>query len=117
MKKILLIPIVLAVLMLGIKASIFYGTQDTVTFTVVDKERVTKSAGDTIVSYYLIFTENETFGNKDSLFGWKWNSSDIYGSLREGETYEADVYGFRIGFLSKYRNILTIRLTQDENPQ
>jgi len=81
-------------------------TQDTVAVTVTGKERVTKKSGNAVESYYLIFTDTETFKNEDSLWALKFNSSDLYGSLREGQTCELTVVGFRVNWLSMYRNII-----------
>lgn len=82
-------------------------TKDTATFTVTGKERVTSTDGDQISSYYLIFTDNETFKNVDDPVFLKFNSSDLYGKLQIGETYRAEVRGFRVPFLSEYRNIIS----------
>ena len=80
-----------------------HGTVQTVYINVQKTERVTSGNS----SKYLVFTDSETFENTDSLFHMKWNSSDIYGSISPGE-YEAVVYGWRIPFLSWYRNIVSI---------
>lgn len=82
-----------------------YGTDEQLTFTIESKERIVDSEGS---SKYLIFTDKGVFENTDSIFYWKWNSSDIYGNLKEGSTYSAHVYGFRFGFLSIYKNIIEI---------
>lgn len=82
-----------------------YTTQDYVTFTVDKAERVS----DRTSSRYLVFTENETFENTDSIAFFKFNSSDIYGQINEGKIYKAKVAGVRIPFLSKYRNIIEIQ--------
>jgi hypothetical protein len=56
-----------------------------------------------------VFTEEgEVFENSDTFFYQKWNSSDIYGKLTVGNKYKATVYGWRIPFLSNYRNIIEI---------
>jgi len=78
--------------------------QEDVTITITDKERVYKNNQ----SQYLIFTESETFANRDFLFVGKFNSSDMYGRLREGKTYSVRVGGYRIPIFSSYRNILRI---------
>lgn len=70
--------------------------------TIVDKERVRNGASER----YLIFTEGETFKNSDTIWGWKFNSSDLYGRLREGQTCDLTVTGWRLPFFSSYRNIL-----------
>lgn len=83
-----------------------YGTKDTVTFTIEDKERVCEG-GDSGCRY-LVFTDEEVFENRDSFLHFKFNSSDIHGQLNEGEEYTATVIGWRIQFLSMYRNIIEV---------
>ena len=97
--------IVLA-LLIAIPAIKAFGTKDTVTFTITEKERVTTGSGKSTSSKYLIFTDRETFENTDSIFLGKFDSSDVYGRLKVGQKYEATVVGWRIGFLSLYRNIV-----------
>ena len=87
---------------------IHFNTQEYVRDVVVtDKERVitSDSKGNTD-SKYLIFTDREVFENTDSLLAFKFNSSDVYGSIKEGQTCTFKVVGFRVPFLSMYRNIL-----------
>lgn len=86
-----------------------YISKDTVTFTIIDKENVVNNNS----SKYLIYTKDaedkfEVFQNTDNLFAFKINSSDIYGQIDVGKTYEATVYGKRIRIISLYRNILNI---------
>ena len=81
-----------------------YLHNETVTFTVTEKERIMDRDGSG--SRYLIWSENETFENIDSLVKGKFNSSDLYGKLKVGETYTCEVYGWRNGFFSSYRNIV-----------
>lgn len=78
--------------------------------TVTDKERVNSSGS----SEYLIMGEDENgdtlvLENTDTWMRFKFNSSDIYAELKEGETYEVKVIGFRIPFLSLYENILSYK--------
>lgn len=84
------------------------GTTETLTITVKDKERITYSVDKSTKSKYLIFTESETFENTDAWFSGKFSSSDLYGKLNKGESYTVKVYGFRVPFLSWYRNIVRI---------
>lgn len=83
--------------------------------TITDKERVTtQSDKDNIDSKYLIYGENENgktyvFENTDTLFRGKFNSSDVYGALREGETYELTVIGFRVHIFNWYENIIDFK--------
>lgn len=83
--------------------------ENTYEVTILNKE--VKKTSD---SYkYLIFTELENgevrvFENTDSLLRWKFNSSDLYGELKEGGSFIINVYGFRIPLLSMYENIYEV---------
>lgn len=81
----------------------YYSTSEIVTIEISEKERVVGSDGNS--AKYLIFTENETFQNTDLWLIGKFNSSDIEGKLKAGKKYRVKVYGWRIPFLSMYRNI------------
>lgn len=101
--KILLFLLVL-VLAIGGCGMYQYGTvEDGVNITVTEKERVNKYED----SKYLVFTDSETFQNSDAIFHGKFNSSDLYGQLKVGQTYKAKVFGWRVPFLSMYRNIVS----------
>jgi hypothetical protein len=93
--------------LLCLDAIVLYSTHDTVVFTVEKSERITNANDEG--GKYLIFTKAETFENTDRLVLWKFNSSDLYGLLKVGKAYEAKVVGFRIPFLSWYRNIVSFR--------
>lgn len=80
------------------------------TITVTDKERVNTSSS----SKYLIMGEDESgdilvLENTDNFLRFKFNSSNIYAGLKEGETYEVTVVGFRVPFMSWYENILSYK--------
>lgn len=84
-----------------------FATMTTVSGLIIqDKERVVTGSGQDQQSKYLIFTDQETFENVDSWLALKFNSSDVYGSITEGSTCEFRVTGWRVPFLSWYRNIL-----------
>lgn len=103
------VVILIACVAVIISAALFpYWTEDSVTFTVTDKERVVKSSGESISSKYLVFTETEVFQNTDCFFRFKFNSSDVQGALIPGKSYAAKVYGWRVPFFSWYRNILSV---------
>lgn len=88
------------------------------TVTITDKERVTTQlAQDNIDSKYLIYGEDENgktyvFEDTDTLFRGKFNSSDVYGALKEGETYELTVIGFRVHILNWYENIIDFKVVK-----
>jgi len=96
-------------LMIGVQA-VKYSTVTDVVVTVTEKERIVESNGEHTTSKYLVFTENEVFENVDDMIPFfKFNSSDIQGKLHVGETYKLTVWGWRINFLSSYRNILNVQ--------
>ena len=79
------------------------------TITVTGKERIVEDSS----SKYLVFSEDIhgnvfVFENTDCLLRWKWDSSNIQGQLKEGNTYKIVVVGFRVPFLSMYQNIIKI---------
>ena len=92
-----------AVFVIDAVGSVYY-EEHQVTAKVLDKERVVKDQS----SYYLIYTDNETFTIQDTLIKGQWSSSDIYGHVEEGQEYKFTVYGIRSGFFSMYRNIINV---------
>lgn len=105
---------VIAIFVIGFLISIgytvgYYSSSETVEITVTDKERITTGSGESMSSKYLIFTEDEVFENEDALFLGKWNSSDVQGQLKIGETYTVRVIGWRLPLFSTYRNIVEIK--------
>ena len=77
--------------------------------TVTEKERVID--GD--CSRYLVFTEDEqgeviVFENTDNILRGKFDSSNMQGEIKEGETYVFTVVGYRVPFLSMYQNIIEV---------
>jgi hypothetical protein len=92
---------------MGLSAWFAYGTAETVMATVTKTERITTGSGDSISHKYLVFTTQETFENSDCLWYGKFNSSDVQGRLTPGQ-YSMKVYGWRIPFMSRYRNIVDV---------
>lgn len=79
-------------------------SETTVTFTVEDKAIKRYDEDDK----YLVYTDNGTYEITDSLVYLRWDSSDLYGKIKVGETYEAKVYGWRIPIVSSYKNIVSV---------
>ena len=101
--------VVVFMLLFGVKL-IKYSTVTDIVVTVTEKERIVESNGKLTTSKYLVFTENEVFENVDEMIlFFKFNSSDLQGKLHVGETYKLTVWGWRINFLSTYRNILKVQ--------
>ena len=103
-----IIGITIFILIIG-TGWLYRNTAEIITVKITDKIVKMDKSGDSVTSTYMIFTENETFKNTDSLLFWKFNSSDVYGKLQKGKTYNVRVVGWRISFLSRYRNIIEIK--------
>lgn len=88
----------------------YYSSSDTVEITVKDKDRITTGSGESIDSKFIVYTENEVFENTDSWMFVKFSSSDLQNKLEVGETYTVKVAGWRVPFLSMYRNIIAYEL-------
>ena len=103
---------VILVLSIGYEA-IFSFNDTEYTITVTDKERIYEGNGDTSSSKYLVFGDDDNgnslvFENTDCFIRGKWNSSNIQGQLKEGNTYKVTVVGYRVSFFSMYQNIIKI---------
>ena len=99
---------IVAIAIIGFEIASFTN-KETVKTTVTYKERIVKKSGESIESYYLIYTEAGTFKLEDELLYGNFNSSDWYGKIKPDSTYEFTTIGFRIGFLSEYPNIVEFK--------
>jgi hypothetical protein len=82
------------------------------TFKVTGKERVAENKS----GKYLIFTDKTTFAVEDTWIHWRWDSSDFYGKIQIGKTYDAKVQGWRVPFMSWYQNLITVTEVSTEVP-
>lgn len=110
--EIIIILIVIVAVVLASFATSFNDTEYVVTVT--EKERVVSAES----SKYLIFTEDEqgnvvVFENSDNIFRGKFDSSNMQGEIKEGETYVFTVVGYRVPFLSMYQNIIEVKVRSD----
>lgn len=104
--------IIIVAIVIGLVVGIVGSFNDhTYIITVTDKERITEQNGDDIDSKYLIYGTDKkgqdyVLENTDNLFRGKFDSSDVYGSIKREKTYEVTVVGYRVQFLSWYENII-----------
>jgi hypothetical protein len=103
--------VVLAVAILLVGAILVFGvayrnTGSTVIAQVRDKERVCNSTSEGSDCRYLVYTDQGTYAVEDSFIFWRFNSSDVYGSIERGKTYSFYIVGWRIPFASVYPNII-----------
>ena len=87
-----------------------HGNRQTITGVVTDKERIMESDGDGGTnSYYMVWIDGEPFKNVDSVIEGKWDSSTVQGKLQVGQEVKVEVYGWRVPFLSMYKNIAEVK--------
>jgi len=109
-KVFIIIAVVLFAVVLLIQTVFVKSTKEIIVVTVTDKDRIVETDNDDHTSSkYLIFTDKETFECTDEIAVGKFNSSDFYGQIHKDSTYEFTVYGWRIPFLSSYRNIIEFK--------
>ena len=101
----IVVPLGTIIIPLVARTVMIVNTQSTTTFTVEKLERVADRNGEG--ARYMVFTPDEVFENTDELWLGKFNSSDLYGALKVGCTYDANVVGQRNAFLNWHRNIVS----------
>lgn len=99
----IILVVLLAVSVVGCGAAL-RASRDSVEFTLT--ERVVKRASGQGGDKYLLYTDQGVFQNTDSIWAWKFRSSDLQAELRDGGRYRCETQGWRIPFLSEYRNVL-----------
>lgn len=100
------ILIIIAVI-IGIFTFVGYNSEKNYTITLT---RVTVKNYDRD-SKYLVFGDNENGENmvfeiEDAWFRLRFNSSDLFGKLKEGKSYEIKTIGWRVPLFSWYENII-----------
>jgi hypothetical protein len=82
----------------------------TCTVTKLTEQQLVKGSAENMKTEirYLVITDKETFICENNLFMGKFNNSDIFYHLKEGQTYTFKVSGYGKSFFFDYRNILEI---------
>ena len=118
-KEYVLCFIVVLAICFGFKAchtSVEQGNWHTEIVTVCDKGSVETGSGDSRSHEYRVYTTGQTYVVKDyyGSNGSRFNSADLFGRIEIGRTYKIESFGYRVPALSRFWNIKTIELTQQE---
>lgn len=118
-KEYILVFILVFAIYFGFKAchtSVEQGNWHEEVVTVCSKEVATVGSGDSISHQYRIYTSGQTYVVKDyyGSNGTRFNSADVYGRIEVGRVYKIESFGYRVPALSRFWNIETIELTQQE---
>ena len=109
MKKILVI-IFISIIALSCTGCMEYINEQTVTCKVKDKWVKRYDEKDV----YLISCDDEVYKIEDLLFFGKFDSSDMYASIDKGKTYKITTTGYRMPYLSEYKNINKIEEVKEK---
>ena len=90
-----------------------YLTKRNVVFNVKDKGTLTHGAvvkgnGTTYTDFMIYTTENKCYKNVNTIWYWKWRSTELQAQIDKGKTYRATIYGWRIGMFDVYPNIISV---------
>lgn len=99
-----LLVVLLIIGLVGVSFVFQYSTEETITITVNDKERINNQDS----SYYLVFADEGEFKIEDTIAYGNFSSSSLYGKLKAGNKYRVKITGWRVGFMSTYPNIVEI---------
>lgn len=82
---------------------------ETITCTVSSKERVTEVVDGNSTTRLLINTEDcGTLEIGSALFSGNWTPNGTYSNIKDGETYNFEVYGFSIDVMNSYKQIKSV---------
>ena len=107
--KLKLVLIMIAIIgSVSLSAAYQYKTITYTNVTIESKERISTGSGDTLSHKYLIFGESSVFENTDALLHGKFDSSTMQAKIKVGNKYRVKTYGWRVPFLSWYKNIIEV---------
>lgn len=109
-----LIGLLLMIIFAPISAMYAYLTKKTIIFVVKDKGTITHGSvnngnGTTRTDFMVYTKDNRALKNVNSLWYWKWRSTELQAKIQKGKKYRALVYGWRIGAFNVYPNIVSIK--------
>ncbi len=107
-----LLWIIFSIITLLFKPFYVYLTKRKVVFTVKDKGTLTHGSvvngnGSTYTNFMVYTTDNKSYKNVNTIWYWKWRSTELQAYLDKGKKYQATIYGWRIGMFDIYPNIIS----------
>ena len=93
----------------AISAGYAYKTKFTKQITIDEKfEQVNGNKDRTRQLFHVSDTEKNIYKVVPSVWYWKWHHTETWNNMKKGETYNVIGYGYRIGILNIYPNIISI---------
>ena len=90
------------------------GTRRKIVFTVKEKGTLThgytqNGRGTTYTNFMIYTTDGRALKNVNSIWFWKWRSTELQAKMQKGKRYTATIYGWRIGAFNVYPNIVDVK--------
>lgn len=90
------------------------GTRRKTTFVVKEKGTLThgyvnEGNGSTWTNFMIYTRDGRALKNVNTIWYWKWRSTELQAKLQKGKKYSATIYGWRIGAFNIYPNIVDVR--------
>ena len=90
------------------------GTRRKTVFVVKEKGTLTHGYvndgyGNTWTEFMVYTRDGRSFKNVNSLWYWKWRSTELQQKIQKGKKYRATIYGWRIGAFNVYPNIVNVK--------
>ena len=106
--------LIITIIFAPISALYAYLTKKAITFVVKEKGTLTHGSvnngnGNTYTDFMVYTRDNRAFKNVNSLWYWKWRSTELQSKIQKGKKYRATIYGWRIGAFNVYPNIVNVK--------
>jgi hypothetical protein len=102
--------LIVFIFLFGIGLSIYESQRkEVITDTVIRLEKLPIISGSTTKYRYIVVCQREIFICENSIVNLKFNNSDIFFHLQEGEEYTFEVCGIGKTIMTDYRNILSYK--------
>ena len=89
-------------------------TKRKTTFVIKEKGTLTHGYvgdgnGSTWTNFMVYTKDGRAFKNANVFWFWKWRSTELQAQMKPGKKYVATIYGWRIGGIGIYPNIVNIK--------
>ncbi len=90
------------------------GTRRNIVFTVKEKGTLThgyvnEGKGNTWTNFMIYTRDGRAFKNVNTIWYWKWRSTELQAKMSKDKKYSATIYGWRIGAFNIYPNIVNVK--------
>ena len=98
----LLYGLLVILMLLFVLSGIIMGYLNSEEFEIIVSDKYVKGESG---QYFIIDENKNAYIIQDLLFKGKFNSTDLYNQMEIGKKYRIETTGYRIHFLSRYKNI------------